>query len=220
MHVIIVILIAAAVIWQIHKRFANCNKIFRFLMIFGVSCFFVTFVLPSFGNLLWWLELPAIYETTTIKASDGRYYSATIPLQRIQRYSSDGRFELGWFVNASGGIFAIGLTKDGEVVSLSARTKYLEIFNSDGSYKHLPIKYSNGITVSPFGDALRPNEFEPIGISLIKPTSAKNPELSLWTFLLFPFWHPFVAWGISFAGCISALIERLIKSPNENRYLE
>ena len=98
----------------------------------GISGFFGTFVLPSLGNSIWWLELPTYYETKTIRSNDGRYYSATSHLQRIQQYDPDGNFEMGWFVDAGGGTFLIGFTEDGAVASASARKDHLEVFSPDG----------------------------------------------------------------------------------------
>ena len=207
-----VILIGASIIWQSNKRLSDSRKIFRYMTAIGIFCFFAAFVLPTFGNLLRWVEFPAIYQTKTIKSSDGRFYSATIPLQRIQRYSSKGEFELGWFVEAGGGSFAIGLTKDGNIVSASARAKLVQVFSPDGTLKQRPIKYVTGFGISTFEGILVPKELKFIGISLVESSAVKNPELSVWAAFLFLFAHPFIPWLLAVIGTTAAYTDRFLNS--------
>ena len=90
-------------------------------------------LLQATGTWLRYVELPPFFQTTTIVGPGDRTFTATIPLARIQRYDSNGRFEDGWFVDSVGGIFAIGLTEDGRIAVAAARTKRVEFFNPDGS---------------------------------------------------------------------------------------
>src|SRR4051812_37004584 len=82
------------------------------LVVIGMAGFFGAMLLPIAGHWLDAVELPAFFETATIAAPGRGRLTATMPTQRVQVYDSSGIFQNGWFVDAKGGNFAIGLTKD------------------------------------------------------------------------------------------------------------
>ena len=177
------------------------RRVFLALAVIGVLGFMCPFFLPHSGTWLERVELPTFFETNTIALPDGGRLSATVPTERVQRYGSDGRFRNGWFVNARGGSFAIGLTRDGKVGICSARGREVLLFELDGR---------------PFGDPrpcfgppglipriLQPADFPDVEVDLQQVVVAKPPDASLLPLLLVPLWHPFIAWlmlAIGFVG--------------------
>jgi len=212
----IVIVFLVMFIWNFQRKYREKPIGFRILFYLGVFGFGGSILSPSLGRSIWWLELPAIFETKTLQAPDGRYFSANLPLQRIQRYDSKGQFELGWFVHAAGGSFLIGITKDGNIASASARKDHLEIFKPDGSYQHPPIGYGESLNISYFDDTLRPSDFKSIDVNLLESELAENPKLSFVTALLFPLWHPVVGWLMTAIGGIGAAIYKPIVNQQSN----
>jgi len=170
------------------------------LMVFGVVGFLSTFCLPMAGTWLSGVELPTFFETTTIALPDGGRLTATMPTQRVQRYDRDGRFQLGWFVAARGGHFAIGLTQDGKVAVCTGRGRDFQLYDFDGRLieHHRPC-LANG---RPLPAILQPSELVLAGSPLQRVAVAPPPAPSLSAWLLVPYWHPFVAWIFGFAGAV------------------
>jgi hypothetical protein len=63
--------------------------------------------------------------------SRGRIFVADGFFHRVQRYSPDGRFELGWFVPTAG-VFALRTTDTDEVQVATARANKLVTYTGDG----------------------------------------------------------------------------------------
>src|SRR5215831_18999665 len=162
-------------------------------------------LLPATGTWLRYVELPPFFETTTIVGPGDRTFTATIPLARVQRYDSNGRFEDGWFVDSIGGIFAIGLTEDGRIAVAAARTKRVEFFNPDGSSAGppQPFTWSGGS----MNGVLRPSNCRVEGVSFADPIQVRHPEAHWTTLVLFPLWNPFVAWLLAVLGMLGTWVQ-------------
>jgi hypothetical protein len=173
-------------------------RILQALVVAGVLGFFGTFLLPYAGTWLERVELPTFFETSTIILPDGGRLTATMPTQRVQRYSSDGRFRTGWFVDAKGGHFAIGLTSDGKIAVCTGRGRQIFLFELDGRPAGDPRACFTAPREVP--KILQPADF-PLGeINLQPAVSTKRPDASLVAILLVPFWHPFVDCFIAAIG--------------------
>lgn len=178
----------------------------------GTLGFFGAFMLPATGTRLRHVELPPFFETTSIVGPGGRTFTATIPLARIPRYDSDGRFESGWFVHSAGGTFAIGLTADGRIAVAAARTKQIEFFNLDGSLAGPPRPFT---LITWPGESmnegmLRPSNCRVEGVVFVDPNQVKNPPAHWATLMLFPLWHPFVAWLLMVLGFVGTRVRGLV----------
>jgi hypothetical protein len=176
------------------------------LIVVGVLGFVGQFLLPNAGTWLERVELPTFFETTTIALPDGGRMTATMPTARVQRYGSDGHFQTGWFVNAKGGHFAIGLTSDGRVAVCTGRGRQIFFFQLDGQ----PVGDPRACITAPrqIPKILQPADF-PLGeVNLQQAVSAERPNASLVAILLVPFWHPFVAWLIAVVGYLGLRISR------------
>jgi len=104
----------------------------RGLMILGIISSVGMAYLGETGSLLNGIELPTFFETTTIRLPDGGRLTATIPTARLQRDGPDGQFRNGWFVDAHGGRFGIGLTEDDRIVVCTGRGREIWLFDLDG----------------------------------------------------------------------------------------
>jgi len=163
-------------------------------------------MLPANGTWLRYVELPPFFETTSIVGPGNRTFAATTPLARIQRYDSDGRFETGWFVDSAGGIFAIGLTADGQIAVAAARTKRVEFFNPDGSSAGppRPFTWSGGL----MNGVLRSSNCWVEGVAFADPIQVRHPGPHWTTLVLFPLWHPFIAWLLAVSGGVGMMVRR------------
>src|SRR5262244_2120168 len=83
--------ILAAVVRLASRGHALCGA----LIGLGALGFFGASLLPATGTWLRYVELPPFFQTTTIVGPGDRTFTATIPLARVQRYDSNGRFEDG-----------------------------------------------------------------------------------------------------------------------------
>jgi hypothetical protein len=169
------------------------------LIVFGLLGFFGTAYLPRAGALLDSVELPAFFETTTIMLPDGGRLTATMPTSRVQRYGSDGRFRTGWFVDAWGGHFAVGLTTKGLVAICTSRGRQIFLFDLDGRLLgqkacHRPPQDVGGPILQPYVGF----PVSDIGLQPLGPVG--RPDASLLAILLVPLWHPFVPWSIFAIG--------------------
>jgi hypothetical protein len=176
--------VAARLVWKGHM-FSGV------LLALGALGWFGPIILPAAGDLLWHVELPAFYEAPTIVGPAGRTFALAQNLSRLQRYDLAGRFEAGWFVHSASGQVAIGLTTDGKIAVAAVRTRHVEFFNPDGSPAG-PLKSFTG--GNPMSGYLQPTDFHVDGVTFQTPTVAKNPSARWNTLLLFPLWHPFIAW--------------------------
>jgi hypothetical protein len=184
------------------RRLAQALIVLGWLGFIGPVC------LPYAGTWMDRVELPAFFETTTIALPDGGRLTATMPTGRVQRYGSDGRFQTGWFVDAWGGHFAIGLTADGVVAVCTARGRRIFLFDLDGQLldqgacDHLP-----GNVGGPPG-ILQPTSSPVSDVSLQSVVPAGRPDASLAAVLLVPLWHPLVPWAIFVIGCFMLAFRR------------
>lgn len=176
------------------------------LMGLGALGFFGAFLLPMTGTWLQQIELPPFFETTSILGPGDRTFTATIPTARIQRYDGNGRFETGWFVHSAGGVFAIGVTVDGRIAVAAARTKQVEFFNPDGSSAGRP--QSCAWFGSVHSGVLRPSDCPVWGVTFVDPIQTARPRAHWQTLVLFPLWHPFVAWLLAVSGLLGTRIAR------------
>ncbi len=176
------------------------RRIGQALAVVGTVGFFGAFCLPLAGRSLSHVELPTFFETTTIAMPDGGRLTATMPTQRVQRYDADGRFQLGWFVAASGGSFAIGLTEDRDVAICTGRGRSLLLYDRDGALvENRRACFADGRSMP---SILQPSELVLAGSPLQRVFLAEPPVPSLTARLLVPLWHPFVAWAFGLAGAI------------------
>lgn len=163
----------------------------------GVVTFFATPLLSFTGHAFDRIELPAFYETTTLALPDGGRLTATQPLQRVQHYDRDGRFENGWFVPAKGGRFAIGLAEDGRVAVCTARGRRIYLFDLEGRSSGEQDCFGAPREVPAI---LQPADFDPAALKLLPASAITSPAPSLSGLLLVPLWHPFVAWFMAGVG--------------------
>jgi hypothetical protein len=174
----------------------------------GVLGFFGAVFLPYAGSWLDGVELPTFFETNTIALQDGGRLTATMPTQRVQHYDSDGRFRNGWFVDAKGGYFAIGLTDDGRVAVCTSRGSEIFLFDLDG--RSVGRQVCSG-TISPEisrGGTLQPSDFPSGELNLQRAIAVDRPKASLVPILLVPLWHPFVAVFFGLAGGLALELDR------------
>jgi hypothetical protein len=176
------------------------QRVARALIAIGTVGFLGTFCLPVAGAWLDSVELPIFFETTTIALPDGGRVTATMPTQRVQRYGSDGRFRTGWFVDAKGGHFAIGLTRDGKVAVCTNRGREIFLYDLDGrpAGQYPCIRAPQEVP-----KILQPANFSHEAINLRAAVPAARPDASLVPMLLVPLWHPFVAWAIGLVGALA-----------------
>ena len=170
--------------------------------VLGVVGFTSGFWLTRTGVSLNAVELPAVFQTTTFELLDGGRLTASQPLQRLQIYNRDGRFVRGWFVDAAGGSYLVSLTAVGEIAICSARGARLTFYDFSGAT-------SRPASICRFAGG---GAFEPTLLTLANlPTGqpvlnnarvVSSPPLTLATALMFPLWHPFVAWALAAAGGI------------------
>lgn len=162
------------------------------------------FFIPLLGKSVSWLEFPAISMTTTIRAEDGTIYAAIEHLDRIQAYDREGNFITGWFVDARGGIFLIGVTKQGYVAAASVRSDQVEFFTKVGESAQKPVPIPDDADIDFFGDVMKAKEFAPLGLTLTYSKVVPNPAPPITTLVLFPFINPFMAWAFAGIGGLAA----------------
>jgi hypothetical protein len=183
------------------------RRVAQILTVLGLLGFLGTLCLPRAGTWLDNVELPVFFETTTITLPDGGRLTATMPTSRVQRYGSDGRFRTGWFVDARGGGFAVGLTADGLVAICTFRGRQIFLFDLDGRLLgqkacHRPPSDAGTHILQPYvGFPVSDISLQPLG-------PVARPDASLLAILLVPLWHPFVPWSISATGCVMLAILR------------
>lgn len=171
------------------------------LIALGSLGFLGSFALPAAGDWLRHVELPQLsFGTTSIAGLDGRIFAATGSLSRIQSYDDNGHFEIGWFVDNQGGVFAIGLTTSGQIAVAAQRTKKIEFFNTDGSLAGppQPFTWSDG----PVTGLLRPANIQVEGVSFAEPIQVSHPKQPWLALILFPLWNPFVPWFLVALGVV------------------
>ncbi|MBB6306513.1 hypothetical protein [Xanthobacter tagetidis] len=174
------------------------NAISGVLVAAGSLGFFGVALVPAAGPWLQHIELPAIFWVTSISGPANKTFTTTAPLARIQRYGADGRFECGWFANTGGGVFAIGLTQDGQIAVASLRTKQVEFFNPDGSQASAPRPYTG--TDAATGGVLRPSDIRVEGVSFVETSPGAHPSPRWTTLAMVPFLDPFIAWLLMALG--------------------
>jgi hypothetical protein len=192
-------LILLAVWWRGALRLGRSGHAWcAVLLALGSLGFFGPSLLASTGSLLDHVELPAFFETTAIAGDGATTVTASMPFARIQRYDHDGHFLNGWFATNGGGQFALGLTREGTIALASTRTKQVEFFNPDGSMAAAarPFTWSG----APLNGVLWPGKISLEGVSFVQPAQVAGPPPHALTLLLFPFWHPLLAWVLCAMG--------------------
>jgi hypothetical protein len=160
------------------------------LIVVGVLGFVGGLALPNAGSWLDDVELPPFFETTVIALPSGDRLTATMPTQRVQVYRTNGHFVRGWFVDAKGGRFAIGLTSDGRIAVCTARGREIFLFDLDGRVVGRQPCFRAPREVPTI---LQPDDFPASELKLQRVVPAERPTASLLATLLVPLWHPFVA---------------------------
>jgi hypothetical protein len=167
------------------------------LFLFGGFGFVGMSLIPRMGHRLDYVELPAMFDTTTIALPDGGRLTATFPMGRLQVYGKDRFFQHGWFVNSKGGHFGIGLTSKDQIAVCSARSQQAEIYDLSGrsSGLVLPCNYS-----SKMGRILYPSlvSIESEKLQIVSEVNMPTPRLL--TLLMVPLWHPIIAWLMALLG--------------------
>src|SRR5262249_24551490 len=149
----------------------------------------------------------AFYETATMVGPGGRAFALTQHLARLQRYDAAGQFELGWFVDSKGGLVSLGLTTDGKIAVAAWRTRRVEFFDPDGSSARPSTPFTGGANIL-MNRHLGPSEYHVDGVAFETPAVANNPVVRWNTLLLFPLWHPSVAWFLGACGILLTIIGR------------
>ena len=186
------------------------RRLLQALIAFGFVGFvgFVgTYYIPYAGTWLDHVELPAFLGSNTIALPDGGRLTANMAQQRVQRYGGDGRFRNGWFVEAHGGHFGIGLTSDGRAVVCTGRGRQLFLFSLDGQSAGDP----RPCPPPEVPKILQPNDFPHSEVHLQQAIAVDPPSPSIVTLVLVPLWDPMVAWFIVVIGYVAW---RLVGSQN------
>jgi hypothetical protein len=92
----------------------------------------------------------------------------------------------------------LGLTREGAIALASTRTKDVEFFNPDGSIAAPPRAFTWGGT--PMQGLLWPGKISLEGVVFAQPVQVAGPPPHVLTVLLFPFWHPLLAWALGAMG--------------------
>ena len=184
---------------------------YRCLLAIGVAGFIGSFLLPYAGSWLRYVELPILFETATIALPDGGRLTATKPTQRVQRYAPDDRFQNGWFVDAKGGSFALGLTEDGLVAICLDRTRRLQLFDLEGRQISDAGRCADELAEFPM--LLKPGHLGNEGVKLQEPVLIRPPKDTWFALLLVPFWHLNVAFLIGLIGALGLWLTRLPRRP-------
>ena len=148
------------------------------------------------------IELPVRFGSITIEAPDGHRYAANENLGRIQRYNSDGEFQLGWFVNSAGGVMTIGMTLTGNIAVFAARTNRVEVFSPNGQPIRQLRYYVRAKKVKLFDHPVRPHDIVAQDLQLAEPVKTPNPDLTPTTAALFPLWSILVSFGMLGVGAV------------------
>src|SRR4051812_21393145 len=178
------------------------------LVVIGMAGFFGAMLLPTAGHWLDGVDLPTFYETTTIAVPGGGSLTATMPTQRVQSYGSDGRFRNGWFVDAKGGRFAIGLTTDNKVAVCTGRGRQFLLYDFEGQLVGGQACFREPQEI-PNNRILQPADFPTGNLQPVFPDPRPSPSLS--AILLVPLWHPFVTWAIGLLGVLLTQLGRFTK---------
>ncbi len=184
----------------------------------GAIGFFGCWLVPLAGSTLDYVELPSTGQG--LLGPNGRIYTFTMHLSRIQRYDPDGRFEKGWFVDARGGPAALGLTEKTKIIVALHRRDVAIIHTLDGEpigsphafvYKR-PGKQRLQMIPTPHGglpelsydlgsnDLMYPENYEVAGVSLLPVTNMGRQRGGLLPALLIPFWNPIIPWILFASG--------------------
>jgi disulfide bond formation protein DsbB len=161
-------------------------------------------LLRSSSESLQFTELPAYFDTTSIILRDGQRFAFNPQLQRVQRYSPDGTFELGWFVHNAAGVLSgglsLGLTANDQIVIASKQTMLADIYSADGLLERRALAFQRIGSGTSAPAIMLPVTFKIDGLSLVHPVRARNPSLGWRTLLPGLFLHSWVAWLLCWAG--------------------
>jgi hypothetical protein len=174
------------------KRVSFLAAIIAFV---GAIGFIGPFFLRHTGDKLKSVEFPAFLDTVTILGPDGRRFALNAPLQRVQRYSANGDFETGWFLDTAGGSAGIGLTDNDFIVIAPIRRRRFDFFMLDGAVARPSVPMSEMRRVE--FNRSRPisaGALDETGIQIKPAQQVSNPTPSFTALALFPLWHPILAW--------------------------
>jgi hypothetical protein len=169
----LLLVVCGALIWQqsLSRRVAG-----GILMALAGISYFGAALLRLSGDGLRQVELPAYFDTASITTPDGRRFALAMSLQRVQRYSVDGAFELGWFVNEAGvvpaGGLSLGLTAASQIVTASSRTGQVEIYSADGLRDGGTKPFTRASSGTRAQPIMLPGGFLIDGVMLVNPVRA------------------------------------------------
>ena len=155
--------------------------------LYGLVAFFAQALgamgaLPFIGPDVEW---PVGRQSSVAQTSGGDFVVSLIPCGRVQMYDASGRFERGWFVDASGGDFKLDASTPGKIIVFTARAMRRLVYSSDG---HLLQKSSYS------------QSFNDIAVN----TGVERLFVYPWP--LWPLSHPFAAWGTMVLGMIGVAL--------------
>ena len=174
-------------VWSVHRsrEYAGRNRWLTAVggglaVIGGLGFFCAAF--EAAGGIRWLpsdFEWPIGLANGVLTTTDGKHVVPHTASGRIQVYNPDWSYVTGWFVDASGGTFKIGLKGRNHIEVITARQYMRYVYTIDGfllvSATYKPLKYS---------------DFPASGRSAVIPTH--------WWF--WPFTTPFFAWIIAALG--------------------
>ncbi len=134
------------------------------------------------GGLRWLpadFEWPMGFANGVLTTLDGKFVVPHTTTGRIQVYDPDWKFVTGWFVNAGGGTFKLGLKGRNNIEVITARRQMRYLYTIHGS-----------LLVSETYKPLTYSDFPTSGTSVVVPT-----RWWLWTFTT-----PFFSWIVGAVG--------------------
>jgi hypothetical protein len=143
------------------------------------------------------VELPNADPTSLAVDQHGALYVTSTALGRIQKYSPDGRFEHGWFVESRGGVFGIAVQPAGLIEVCAQRRKQLALFDTDGRSVPSPSPMSCDPQAPRFhvtqvgGFRIEKHATVPT-IEVLSADGARR--FTIWPPPLLPLWSPVIAW--------------------------
>jgi hypothetical protein len=117
--------VALAIIQQTRSRIALFAGVLACLVI-GAPI-----TLSSSGTKIGNVDFPVFASTMTISGPADKRFTLNKILKRVQRYSEDGHFEVGWFVDHHKGPISIGVTEDEKIIVVSGWNYRADFFEPE-----------------------------------------------------------------------------------------
>lgn len=213
LNVLIYILVATIVALGIREQTRS-----RIALFAGVLSWLVIgapFILSSSGAKIENVEFPAFAGTVTVSGPADKLFTLNGTLNRVQRYSKDGLFEIGWFVdNPRNHTISIGITADEKIVVVRQRKAIF--FEIDGSVARPSLLLPKAEISS--SKPISANELEGIGVEIKNTERLNNPKNGFVALALFPLLHPLSAlllFGISMIHVIPARWRKFQGQPDK-----